>query len=171
MPNRRFRHGPDGRESPNATKEVHFYDQSGQLRSLVPNLSHAYWVTTVIIVAELAVDGVWDILRVPYVRPVIEHLGYPAYFLVILGVWKVAGAVALLVPRFPRLKEWAYAGTFFELTGAIASHAVSGSRGGHLIWPGFFAVCTIISWALRPQSRTLGVLFSANPGGPGRPQC
>lgn len=59
-----------------------------------------YWVTTVIIVTELAVGGVWDILRVPYVHPVIEHLGYPTYFLVILGVWKVPGAVALLVRVF-----------------------------------------------------------------------
>jgi uncharacterized membrane protein YphA (DoxX/SURF4 family) len=89
------------------------------------------------------------------------QIGYPPYVLTILGFWKVLGAIALLVPRFPRLKEWAYAGTFFELTGAIASHAASGSSAGHLIWPGFFAVCAVASWALRPQSRTLGVLFSA----------
>ena len=63
----------------------------------------AYWVATVIVALELGVGGVWDILRIPYVRTVIEHLGYPTYFLVILGVWKVPGAVALLVPRFPRL--------------------------------------------------------------------
>jgi hypothetical protein len=55
------------------------------------------------------------------------HLGYPLYFVTILGFWKVLGAMALLAPRFPRLKEWAYAGTFFEMTGAAASHAMSGN--------------------------------------------
>src|SRR5215467_670000 len=86
----------------------------------------AYWVTTALVAAELAVGGVWDIMRIPYVRTVIEHLGYPSYFLVILGLWKVLGAAALLVPRFPRLKEWAYAGTFFNYTGALASHLAVG---------------------------------------------
>jgi DoxX-like family len=61
----------------------------------------AYWVATVIIAAELGVGGVWDILRIPFVRTIMEHLGYPAYFLVIMGLWKLPGAVALLVPRFP----------------------------------------------------------------------
>ena len=67
----------------------------------------AYWITTTLVAAELALGGVWDVLRIPYVRGVIEHLGYPSYFLVIFGVWKVPGALALVVPRFPRLKEWA----------------------------------------------------------------
>src|SRR5215469_11399407 len=70
----------------------------------------AYWVTTVLVVFELVSGGAWDILRVPQVRVLIEHLGYPSYFLVILGIWKLLGAAALLVPKFPRLKEWAYAG-------------------------------------------------------------
>ena len=65
--------------------------------------------------------GAWDILRVPQVRGLIERLGYPPYFLVILGTWKLLGAVALVIPRFPRLKEWAYAGVFFDLTGAVVS--------------------------------------------------
>jgi uncharacterized membrane protein len=69
----------------------------------------AYWVTTALVVFELALGGVWDVLRVPQVRGLIERLGYPSYFLVILGIWKLLGAVALVIPRFPRLKEWAYA--------------------------------------------------------------
>jgi uncharacterized membrane protein YphA (DoxX/SURF4 family) len=73
----------------------------------------AYWLTTVVVAAELALGGVWDVLRISYVRDVIEHLGYPSYFLVIIGAWKVPGALALVVPRFARLKEWAYAGAFF----------------------------------------------------------
>jgi uncharacterized membrane protein YphA (DoxX/SURF4 family) len=114
----------------------------------------AYWVTTVLVAAELAVGGVWDIMRIPYVRTAIEHLGYPSYFLVILGLWKVAGAAALLVPRFPRLKEWAYAGTFFNYTGALASHWVVGDGVdiGLIVLVGVL----VASWSLRPSARRLG---------------
>jgi uncharacterized membrane protein YphA (DoxX/SURF4 family) len=86
----------------------------------------AYWVTTALAVVELIWGGVWDILRVPQVRVLVEHLGYPTYFLVILGIWKLLGAVALVIPKFPRLKEWAYAGVIFDLTGAVASLFASG---------------------------------------------
>lgn len=113
----------------------------------------AYWVTTVIIAAELAVGGVWDILRIEYVREVLDQqLGYPAYFAVIIGVWKVPGAVALIVPRFPRVKEWAYAGAIFTYTGAAASHLTVGDVAG-AIGPSIFAVIALASWALRPSDR------------------
>jgi len=64
-----------------------------------------YWVTTALLAGELVVGGVGDVLRVPQVRVVIDRLGYPAYFLVILGVWKLLGAVAVIVPRLPLLKR------------------------------------------------------------------
>jgi uncharacterized membrane protein YphA (DoxX/SURF4 family) len=80
----------------------------------------AYWVTTALVVMELALGGTWDILRVPQVRELIERLSYPSYLLVILGIWKLLGAVALAIPRFSRLKERAYAGVVFDFTGAIA---------------------------------------------------
>ena len=114
-----------------------------------------YWVATVLVAAELAVGGVWDIMRIPYVRTVTEHLGYPSYFLVILGLWKVSGAAALLVPRFPRLKEWAYAGTFFNYTGALASHMAAGD--GTDIGLMVLAAVLVLSWALRPPARRLGL--------------
>jgi hypothetical protein len=114
----------------------------------------AYWITTALLVAETAVGGVWDILRVPQVRIVIDRLGYPHYFLVILGVWKLLGVVALLLPRFPRLKEWAYAGIIFDFSGAIASHfASSFIDPGALIFLVTMIVVTVASWALRPPSR------------------
>ena len=68
--------------------------------------SFVFWVATVSVAAELAVGGVWDLLRIDYVRDIVEHLGYPTYLLTIMGVWKVPGAVALLIPRLVRLKEW-----------------------------------------------------------------
>ena len=70
-----------------------------------------------------------DILRLPPFFGILKHLGYPGYFSVILGVWKVLGSVAVLAPRFPRLKEWAYAGMFFNMTGAAASHLAAGDPG------------------------------------------
>jgi len=125
-----------------------------------------YWATTIIVALELLAGGVTDLVHGPTLlfvgEPVVEvlaHLGYPVYLLTILGVWRLLGAIALLVPRFPRLKEWAYAGTFIELTGAAASGAARGDDAGTLIWPLIIAALAVASWALRPQSRTLGVLF------------
>ena len=117
----------------------------------------AYWVTTALVVFELALGGVWDILRVPQVRGLIERLGYPSYFLIILGIWKLLGAVALVIPRFPRLKEWAYAGVLFDLTGAIVSLLASGLiDAGTMAYPIVMTGVAVASWALRPSSRRLG---------------
>jgi uncharacterized membrane protein YphA (DoxX/SURF4 family) len=112
-----------------------------------------YWVTTVILSAEFAVGGVMDILRLPPFFAIVEHLGYPGYFSVILGVWKVLGAVAVLAPRFPRLKEWAYAGMFFNMTGAVTSHVAVGDPVVTLIAPIIFSVLVAASWLLRPLAR------------------
>jgi uncharacterized membrane protein YphA (DoxX/SURF4 family) len=117
----------------------------------------AYWVTTALVVFELALGGVWDILRVPQARRLIERLGYPSYFLVILGIWKLLGAVTLAIPRFPRLKEWAYAGVLFDLTGAVASLWASGLiDAGTMAYPIVMTGVAVASWALRPPSRRLG---------------
>ncbi len=128
----------------------------------------SYWVTTIFAALELLAGGVTDLLhgRTALVAGepvalVLAHLGYPVYLLTILGVWKLLGAIVLLAPRFPRLKEWAYAGSFFVYAGAVASGIGRGlDDPGTFIWPPLiFAVLTLASWALRPPSRTLGVLF------------
>jgi uncharacterized membrane protein YphA (DoxX/SURF4 family) len=95
---------------------------------------------------------------------VVPELGYPMYFFAILGVWKVLGAIAILVPRFPRLKEWAYAGIFFDLTGAAISCAAVGGYGVyafHVVAPLVITGFLVTSWALRPESRKIGVLYQA----------
>ena len=129
-----------------------------------------YWAATAVIAFELLAGGVTDLVHggtdVVAGQPVVEvlaHLGYPAYLLTILGLWKLLGGIVLLAPRFPRLKEWAYAGAFFVYTGAAASGVVRGwDDPGTLIWgPLIFAAITLASWALRPQSRVLGILFPA----------
>jgi uncharacterized membrane protein YphA (DoxX/SURF4 family) len=117
----------------------------------------AYWVATALVVFELGLGGVWDVLRVPQVRGLIERLGYPPYFLIILGIWKLLGAVALVIPRFPRLKEWAYAGVLFDLTGAVVSLFASGlMEAGTIAYPIAMTGVAAASWALRPRSRCLG---------------
>jgi hypothetical protein len=115
--------------------------------------SVGYWLATVLVVAELGLGGIWDIARIPFVRDVVTHLGYPSYFVVLLGSWKVLGAVALLVPRRALLKEWAYAGAFFTYTGAIVSHLTTGYDLGEVGLLAVMTALTALSWALRAPSR------------------
>lgn len=119
-----------------------------------------YWLATLLIATEMALGGVWDLARIQLVRSIMLHLGYPLWMLFILGFWKISGAVAILVPRFTRLKEWAYAGIFFNYTGAVASHLLAGDSTRVWAGPAVFALLGIASWALRPPSRVLrGPLF------------
>lgn len=113
-----------------------------------------YWLATAVVAGELALGGVWDIARISFVASLIRHLGYPSYFLVLLGSWKVLGAVALLIPRRPLLKEWAYAGAFFTYTGAIVSHLAAGYDRAEVGLLAVLAALTMLSWALRPPART-----------------
>ena len=125
-----------------------------------------YWATTIFVALELLAGGLTDLVHGREalvagqpVAAVITNLGYPVYILTILGGWKLLGAVVLLVPRFPRLKEWAYAGTFFEMTGAAVSLGVSGADIGTISFPLLVAALALVSWALRPPDRMLGVLY------------
>ncbi len=86
-----------------------------------------------------------------------KALGYPVYFLTIIGIWKILGVIAVLVPRLPLLKEWAYAGFFFIMTGAIFSHLAMGDPIIELFGPVLLLILTIISWFLRPADRKLMV--------------
>jgi len=112
-----------------------------------------YWLATAAVAGELALGGIWDIARLPFVADLVTGLGYPSYFLVLLGTWKVLGAFALVIPGRPLLKEWAYAGTFFTYTGAIASHLTTGYAVGEVGLLAVLTILTVLSWALRPPSR------------------
>jgi uncharacterized membrane protein YphA (DoxX/SURF4 family) len=85
----------------------------------------------------------------------ITHLGYPAYLLTIIGIWKILGVVALLMPRNPLLKEWAYAGFFFIMTGAIFSHLTLGDQVVELVPSLLLLALTVISWHFRPPNKKL----------------
>lgn len=115
----------------------------------------AFWVFTVPVAFEMAAGGLWDLSRIEYVRVILTQLGYPLYLLYIIGIPRIPCAFVLLVPRFPRLKEWAYAGAFFNYAGAAASHLLAGTRGGQWVGPLMLAGFTIVSWSLRPKTRRL----------------
>ena len=115
----------------------------------------AYWVTTVLGPASFVIGGILFLSHGQQQVATLTHLGYPPYLLYILGFWKLLAVIAVLVPGFPRLKEWAYAGFFFELTGAAASHAFTGDDAGQILAPLGFLALVLASWALRPASRRL----------------
>ena len=113
----------------------------------------AYWVATALTAFVFLSGGAADVARPSFVMEGMTQLGYPAYFLLILGVWKVLGGIAVLIPRTALLKEWAYAGMVFDLTGASASHAACGDPVGKVITPLIILGIVAASWALRPASR------------------
>ena len=123
-----------------------------------------YWVATVGFELQLLIAALGELFLKPGggIDQIRVHEGYPAYVLTLLGVWKLLGILALLVPRFPRLKEWAYAGFFFDLTGAAVSGIASrgaGDPGTTILFPIILILFEAASLALRPSSRTLGVLL------------
>jgi uncharacterized membrane protein YphA (DoxX/SURF4 family) len=115
----------------------------------------AYWVTTILGPASFVIGGFFFITHGDSQIATLDKLGYPEYVLTILGFWKLMAVIAILIPRFPRLKEWAYAGFFFELSGAAASHVLNGDSLAVAAQPIVFLVLVMASWALRPRSRKL----------------
>lgn len=114
-----------------------------------------YWVATVFVGGNSIAAGAMDVLRMQPLFGILLHLGYPAYFATLLGVWKVLGGLALLAPRAPRLKEWAYAGLFIDFTAAFTAHLAVGDGAAQLAGPILSTLLLVASWALRPPSRRL----------------
>ncbi|WP_437290209.1 DoxX family protein [Sorangium sp. So ce406] len=117
--------------------------------------SIAYWMTTGILVFAMSSGGLSELAQRPETIDGMKQLGYPVYFVMILGVWKLLGSLALLAPGLPRVKEWAYAGIVFNMTGAAVSHLVCHSAAWHVAVTLGFAALAVASWALRPASRKL----------------
>jgi uncharacterized membrane protein YphA (DoxX/SURF4 family) len=118
--------------------------------------SAGYWTTTTLVALAFVTAGVAYLLRADAVVQNLSELGYPPYFLTLLGVWKALGGLALLTPRLPRLKEWVYAGIAFNLTGAAFSHAAVGHPASKVIAPLVLLGVAATSWALRPTRRATG---------------
>ena len=115
-----------------------------------------YGVSTAIAVAAFVGSGFANLFRAEHVASDMARLGYPPYFMSVLGTWKVLGAVAIAAPRLSRAKEWAYAGMIFDLTGAAASRLAVADGIGTVVAPLGVAVMVIASWASRPAARVLG---------------
>ena len=114
-----------------------------------------YWLATGLVAAAYLAGGYFDVAQPAQVKDGAVKLGYPLHFFTILGIWKVLGALALLAPALPRLKEWAYAGIVFNLTAASATHVFVKDGPGEIATPLVILALAVASWALRPANRRL----------------
>ena len=112
-----------------------------------------YWIATIWLSLGMMSSAIVQLMRIPEGVEGVTHLGYPAYLLTILGIWKIFGVVTVLVPKFPLVKEWAYAGFFFVTTGAFVSHITMGDRFGEIFPSVLLMILTVVSWYFRPESR------------------
>lgn len=119
-----------------------------------------YWIATLWLSLGMVSTAIVQLLKVKAEVEAITHLGYPVYFLTILGVWKILGVIAVLVPKCPVVKEWAYAGFFFSMSGAIISHLVSGDPVSQIFPSLLLLVLTIISWYFRPPTRKVAIAIA-----------
>ncbi len=120
-----------------------------------------YWISTGLLALAMLNSGAIQLLKIKaalYDVTAMTHLGYPIYFLTILGIWKILGVGALLIPKFPLLKEWAYAGFFFTLSGAAISHIAVGESASEWTISLFLLSMTIVSWYFRPADRKINFI-------------
>ena len=114
-----------------------------------------YWIATLWLALGMTATGVVQLLKMKEEVDMMNDLGYPLYFLTILGIWKILGVIAVLIPKFTLLKEWAYAGFFFAMSGAIFSHLACGDHLIALFGPTLLLILTIMSRYFRPLERKL----------------
>jgi uncharacterized membrane protein len=114
-----------------------------------------YWVATALLSFGMLGSGISQILHVKEMDELITHVGYPLYFMYIIGVWKILGVIAILIPKYPLIKEWAYAGFFFLMTGALISHLAMGDGGNAIFGPLFQTIFVVLSWYFRPADRKI----------------
>ena len=112
-----------------------------------------YWIATCWLALGMVSTGIVQIIKMKEEVDMFTHLGYPVYLLTLLGIWKLLGVVAVLVPKFPLLKEWAYAGFFFAMSGALFSHLASGDGPKEFFGPVLLLILTVVSWYFRPADK------------------
>lgn len=114
-----------------------------------------YWIATVWLALGMTATGIVQLMQVDEETKSMERLGYPAYLLTLLGIWKILGVIAVVIPKFTLVKEWAYAGFFFAMSGAAFSHIAVGDPATELFGPMLLLVLTVLSWYFRPMPRKL----------------
>lgn len=112
-----------------------------------------YWIATLWLSLGMVSTGAVQLLKIPEEADNFAQLGYPSYLMTVIGTWKILGVIAVLIPRFPVLKEWAYAGFFFCMSGAIISHMATGNMMSKIIPALLLLTLTIVSWYFRPADR------------------
>ena len=117
-----------------------------------------YWISTIWLALGMLAGGLQQIFHTKGFVDIIVHLGYPLYFLYIIGVWKILGVIAILIPRFKLAKEWAYAGLFFAMSGAVFSHLAMGDPAKEIFPSVLLIVLILVSWYFRPMDRKLSPL-------------
>ncbi len=119
-----------------------------------------YWIVTIWLALGMVSTGIVQITRMEEEVANFTNLGYPLYLMTIVGIWKILGVSAILMPRIPLIKEWAYAGFFFLMTGAILSHFIQHGSPITFFGPSLLLLLTILSWYLRPASRKIFISTS-----------
>jgi len=114
-----------------------------------------YWIITGLLSFCIFTGGLFQAMQMKQTIGGFKPLGYPIYFISLIGIWKMLGIIAILIPGFKLLKEWAYAGIFFTMTGAVISHIASNDIHAQIIAPVVLAVFTVLSWYLRPANRKI----------------
>lgn len=114
-----------------------------------------YWISTGWLALGMLSTGVVQLLRVEQEVDKMTQLGYAKYVLLLLGIWKILGVIAIVLPGFRLLKEWAYAGFFFAMSGAVFSHIAVGDDMKELFGPLLLLILTVVSWYSRPENRRL----------------
>jgi uncharacterized membrane protein YphA (DoxX/SURF4 family) len=114
-----------------------------------------YWIATIWLSLGMLSTGIVQLLQTEEEVDMMTQLGYPVYFLTIIGVWKILGVVAVLIPKFPLLKEWAYAGFFIAMSGAVVSHLINGNEAKEIFGPTLLLILIMVSWYFRPTDRKL----------------
>lgn len=114
-----------------------------------------YWVSTLWLALGMLSTGIVQLFKVKSEVEFVIAMGYPDYFLSLLGIWKILGVIALFIPKSPLLKEWAYAGFFFTMSGAIFSHIASAHSVKEMFPPLLLLVLTIVSWYFRPADKKI----------------
>ncbi|MBB6370113.1 DoxX family protein [Chryseobacterium shigense] len=117
-----------------------------------------YWIFTLWMALGMVSTAIVQLMKNKDELANFTNLGYPAYLMTIIGVWKILGVIAVLIPRFPVLKEWAYAGFFFVMSGALISHIIVGDAAGRTLPALLLLVLVIISWYFRPADRKISMV-------------
>ncbi|WP_433830718.1 DoxX family protein [Flavobacterium anhuiense] len=112
-----------------------------------------YWIATLWLALGMTSTGIVQLIPMKEEAEMMQRLGYPLYVLALLGVWKLLGVIAILIPKFGLLKEWAYAGFFFAMSGAVVSHLAVKEDASTLFGPILLIVLTAVSWYFRPENR------------------